>query len=609
MQYCDNWNRESFLMEDLPAGDYILHLQAPYDGGEYLVEVFCESDGDWDDITDDFHSTTVYPTPMWSTWDYESTYTSDGDDVSCSSHYDCIEWSFDNEDWRPFCFEDTCTGCYECHYCWDGVDGTCGYCGADYPLYEDEDCSLGSTFDPWWTTDEWSYETTDDDHSSGEYSTMDPWDDKDYIFSTLSCNSTVTGNLNLTYAMVFNITNYQAQDIFFSNCGSDFDTRMKLFDVNGTEIQYWAANGGCEDDDDCDNYCYCEAMGGDSVQESFLMEDLAVGDYYLLIAHYDDDCGDCNTMYQVMMSCEHDDTYEEVEDMCTYGSSTYEPYSTTEDGNWYFRNISCGETITGNTTYDDVIWGIFVNPVQQDVLFSSCESSYDTWMHVTDENLTVISNRSSNWDDSMCTFNNSDNDNNCNYQGYCDKEDRETYLFEDLDAGTYIALSWATHGEGTYGLTVECESDSDFDTNVLDLTTQEPTTAEPTSPTFEPTEIPTAYPSFMPSNEPSVSPTTAAPTQEPTTGQPTPSPSVNPSTNPSASPSMSPTTGTDAPSASPSNVPSTTPTDGPTMEPTKSPTSQEGTTEDSEDPTGGNSASSMGVMVALAAVAVMGLSM
>merc|ERR1719464_1880435 len=108
----------------------------------------------------------------------------------------------------------------------------------------------------------------------------------------------------------------------------------------------------------------------------------------------------------------------------------------------------------------------------------------------------------------------------------------------DLDAGTYIALSWATHGEGTYGLTVECESDSDFDTNVLDLTTQEPTTAEPTSPTFEPTEIPTAYPSFMPSNEPSVSPTTAAPTQEPTTGQPTPSPSVNPSTNPSVSPSM-----------------------------------------------------------------------
>merc|ERR1712141_91901 len=185
--WCGTPNRETFLMEDLEAGDYILVLHAEHMSGEYAVEVFCQSDSDWNEtVLDMFQSTTDWPT--WTT--------------------------------------------------------------TPSPTFE------AFTTDVWW----W---TTDDDNYTWNTTstTMDPWDDKDYVFfnSTLYCNanySTVYGDLDNQYNMVFNVQTYWQQDIFFTNCGSSFDTRMRLLNANGSDWHYWAANGGCSSDDDCDNYCY-----------------------------------------------------------------------------------------------------------------------------------------------------------------------------------------------------------------------------------------------------------------------------------------------------------------------------------------------------------------
>ena len=52
--WCDQDLRESFMMLDLKAGDYALWLQ-PFgqSGGDYVVEMHCESDGSWNDTVSD----------------------------------------------------------------------------------------------------------------------------------------------------------------------------------------------------------------------------------------------------------------------------------------------------------------------------------------------------------------------------------------------------------------------------------------------------------------------------------------------------------------------------------------------------------------------------
>jgi len=408
-------------MEDLEAGNYTIGMKPFWEGGYVVIEVFCESDGSLNNSM--FNPTT---TDSSDSWDYSTTA---DNRTSCSSHDDCSSSS-------PFCYNGYCDSCDECHYCWDGIDNTCGYCGiiydtdSSFPLYENTtNCS------------EEVYTTTPD------------WDDVDcdlfingscYQMTTISCGETVTGTLEHYEILVLNITNDEEQDIFFSNCGSDFDTTMILWDGNYSELQLDASNGGCYGDDDCDNYCYCD----DGIHESWLIEDVPADEYWLELAPYSGS-GD----YMVWMSCETDTDFEVV-DKC---GDTFSNYS-----------VECGETVSGTMGAYDTVIVEFEIDTNQSVLFSSCASDFAT-------NMSVFS-----YDQGTITGPCGD----CNYMGYCDVADRSTIYFDNLYAFEVGNWSWQYEVEitavnedgGDWSLVVECSTDSDWSDNVDSLTTEAPTT-------------------------------------------------------------------------------------------------------------------------------------
>merc|ERR1711933_518776 len=111
---------------------------------------------------------------------------------------------------------------------------------------------------------------------------------------------------------------------------------------------------------------------------------------------------------------------------------------------------------------------MFTNTDTQDVLFTNCESDFDTAMDLY-FNGVRITNESTN----EC------NGDDCEHGSYCDENLRETFFMEDLNDGTYwlklSAYTWGSGG-GDYEVEISCEYDDDWDTILADIDAATPLT-------------------------------------------------------------------------------------------------------------------------------------
>jgi len=130
------------------------------------------------------------------------------------------------------------------------------------------------------------------------------------------------------------------------------------------------------------------------------------------------------------------------------------------------RSISCGETVSDTITSSD--WNphyhyysfFFSYPPAQDVIFDNCHSDFDTVMYLLD---------SYGWDITNTSKYECDGD-DCDIGTYCDNMDvfasgQETFKMEDLPAHRYsikFGSRW-TVTNGSYSISVHCESDADWD--------------------------------------------------------------------------------------------------------------------------------------------------
>ena len=97
----------------------------------------------------------------------------------------------------------------------------------------------------------------------------------------IECGNTLSGSINYNPdSVTFEFVNDQQQDVTFTDCNSDFDPTLYLYDSNGNAIQSQSTNN-C-DGDDCDDYSICYT----SVRETFTMASLAVGTYELELIPY-----------------------------------------------------------------------------------------------------------------------------------------------------------------------------------------------------------------------------------------------------------------------------------------------------------------------------------
>ena len=92
--------------------------------------------------------------------------------------------------------------------------------------------------------------------------------------------------------MYWGIVNAESQTVTFTNCQSDFDTKMYLIDSVGNYIQSQSTNS-C-DGDDCWDSNYCST----SLRETFTMDPLAVGTYTLMVTPWSS-----GGNYEVEMHC------------------------------------------------------------------------------------------------------------------------------------------------------------------------------------------------------------------------------------------------------------------------------------------------------------------
>ena len=165
---------------------------------------------------------------------------------ACSSHDDCPSTV-------PFCslyWDSTCHPCDECWYCDEGIDGTCGPCGDGYPTQESPCTTTTTTVTP--------------------------------DFQLVQCGETETGTISSDETVHFQFVNEQVQDVTFTNCQSDFDPTLYLYDSNNNKIQQQSTND-CNGDD-----CKDDAICSQGFRETFTMENLAAGTYRLKLQPYDE---------------------------------------------------------------------------------------------------------------------------------------------------------------------------------------------------------------------------------------------------------------------------------------------------------------------------------
>ena len=120
---------------------------------------------------------------------------------------------------------------------------------------------------------------------------------------SIECGGELTGTLqNSSNSLSIRFVLDEEEMVTFTNCDSDFDTTLYLYDSAGSFIQNQSTNncGG----DDC-GYC------SDDNRESFTMDPLGAGEYSLVLSAYND-----GGEYSLTVHCgeEEEDDEEEEED-------------------------------------------------------------------------------------------------------------------------------------------------------------------------------------------------------------------------------------------------------------------------------------------------------
>merc|ERR1719361_2897362 len=116
--------------------------------------------------------------------------------------------------------------------------------------------------------------TDDDDFNNTDYSMQTTYDSMNLtnytyeFYGNISCGDTAMGNLSMGTKMVFIFYNSEQQDVLFSNCGSDFDTVLYLYN-NGSSVFKEQSLNDCGDD--CTFGDWCE------FHETFVMDELEEG--------------------------------------------------------------------------------------------------------------------------------------------------------------------------------------------------------------------------------------------------------------------------------------------------------------------------------------------
>lgn len=283
--------------------------------------------------------------------------------------------------------------------------------------------------------------------------------------------------------------------IQFDSCNSDFDTIIRIYDAKThDEVAF----------NDDSNSCGSQAN---------ITMSLARGDYYVLIEGFGNNVGS----YELNMKCQIDNNIP------AYVQGT----------------IECNQNVVGNTANGTNQYG---NPSpehfyqfsvlkRQHVMFQACESDFDTFITIYDENENQVAY----------------NDDDCGLKSVLDI---------DLEQGTYYLLVEGYQMSfGNYSITMKCSPYA---------TTSHPSQATMTKvpdliSSTMPTSTPSIYSSYKPSFEnasisPSVSPTyqsslnhSLEPSPIPRSKlssvpitMPTPSPLIHPSDKPSGTSSVPP---------------------------------------------------------------------
>ena len=117
----------------------------------------------------------------------------------------------------------------------------------------------------------------------------------DNYVPSLQCGSTMTGTVTSSWGVIMTFQNVLEQSVTFTNCNSQFDTKMYLY-TSGIEIQSQSTNA-C-DGDDCTDSNYCNT----TFRETFTMSRLDPDNYTLILMPFSSDSmGD----YEITVFCEN----------------------------------------------------------------------------------------------------------------------------------------------------------------------------------------------------------------------------------------------------------------------------------------------------------------
>jgi len=452
-----SWLTESFVV-DLEEGDYylVLNMWGDYDGN-YSIEVQC---GIYvDNFTASTSNSPYYPNTTWS-WNYNVTSDSWNSNTTWNSTWSPVNTTNSpNTTWSPWWSTTSTTSDNpSCHYFSENFLMQ-NLSAGDYYLKFNENG---------WYNGDYTIEVScgnatdhiDTDGYDDSTSTWNPHYTYEYA-GELNCGDTVYGTQDDKTLVYYTLKINYTQNVLITNCDSDYDTGLHLLTWYMMDITNQSVNG-CDGDDcsyDHPNHDDCHWL-----REIIVMEDLAAGTYYVdLNPQW---IGDRDGNYTLEVVCGDDvgiaDSDESTSETTTSTSSPFNfpdsYWNTSAWGNISFGDIQCGETMEGTLNSNDVLFLNFSLSEKQDVLFTNCESDFDTKMYLISNGSTITSESTNECDGDDC------------YHGsYCDTLLRETFLMEDLNEGNYYLEVSAYGGNGgEYEVEVSCATDENWD-DVLDL--------------------------------------------------------------------------------------------------------------------------------------------
>ena len=128
---------------------------------------------------------------------------------------------------------------------------------------------------------------------------------------SIDCGGIQSGYVGSNYSansVSLEFVNTAVQNVLFTNCDSDFDTTLYLYDDSGYEIQEQSTNS-CGGDDCWDRSYYCSSF----LHETFTMASLSTGKYELVLAPFAYTFGNYSGIsggyWEVEVHCNNDTVY------------------------------------------------------------------------------------------------------------------------------------------------------------------------------------------------------------------------------------------------------------------------------------------------------------